>query len=209
MDPKEYAARLQRMRDEMETAKALEKISAGYNKAMETSPATDTVERLYAEFKQAKPEKPKAKAKAKPAAVNPKSAPAPAPPAHDDSEMSRRSPRNQIGVPQEVLERDDLERRFGSANRSQRVAATPTPQAQGLDQATVDMIMSMPESKVMSTFYDIRGQIDPRLGADPKLMHAYKLLEQRKREIESRGANPVDALRSQTPYVPALLGGRK
>lgn len=61
MDPKEYAARLQRMQDEIEVAKAREQISNGYNKAMETSPMADTTERLYAEFKAAK--KPAAKKK--------------------------------------------------------------------------------------------------------------------------------------------------
>lgn len=73
MDPKEYAARLQRMQDEIETAKAREQISNGYNKAMETSPMVDTTERLYAEFKAAK--KPAAK---KSASVSKPSATAPA-----------------------------------------------------------------------------------------------------------------------------------
>lgn len=64
MDPKEYAARLQRMQDEIEVAKAREQISGGRNKAMETSPMVDTTERLYAEFKAAKKPAPKKKAPA-------------------------------------------------------------------------------------------------------------------------------------------------
>lgn len=55
MDPKEYAARLERMRRQLEQ----EKVSNDFNRAMETSPMVDTTERLYAEFKAAK--KPKAK----------------------------------------------------------------------------------------------------------------------------------------------------
>lgn len=69
MDPKEYAARLQRMRDEMETAKAREKISNSYNKAMETSPMEDAADRLYAELKA------KERPKAKPAAAKKPAAP--------------------------------------------------------------------------------------------------------------------------------------
>lgn len=71
MDPKEYAARLQRMQDEIEVAKAREQISNGYNKAMETSPMVDTAERLYAEFKAAKKPAKKPAKKVDPARAKP------------------------------------------------------------------------------------------------------------------------------------------
>lgn len=91
MDPKEYAARLQRMQDEIETAKARERIQQ--QSSRELSP--DTNRDIEAAMAALREDKAASKPKAKPAAKKP--APAKKPAAQDVSQQeSRRGKRGRI-----------------------------------------------------------------------------------------------------------------
>ena len=221
MDPKEYAARLQRIQDEIETAKARERIQA--QSSRELSPETNSgIEAAMASLREDKagmlkvsaPLRVKPKAKAKPAVKEEEPL--------DGDEMSRRSPRKQVGVPQWLLEREDAMRRAknsGGGKPAQTPAPTinsvrdtvkpppapaPTPApAAKLSQAQerVKGLTPAQAETILSDAYSTRGKHGQYTQEETELMDALR--------AKAAGFDYGSVKQAPAVYVPSFLGGKK
>lgn len=199
MDPKEYAARLQRIQDEIETAKAREKISNGYNKAMEVSPMEDTAERLYAKFKAT--EKPKAKP-VKKAAARPKK--------QQETivaEPQSGTPHQGRGMPPVVVEMGKA-RLLGSSRKPAQAVnlaqdmVKPQPATKPLPaEERVKGLTPAQAETILSDAYSTRGRHGQYTPDESELMDALR--------AKAAGFDYGSVKQAPTAYVPSFLGGKK
>lgn len=219
MDPKEYAARLQRMRDEMETAKARERIQA--QSSRELSPETSSsIEAAMAALREDKAGMLRVSA---PLRVKPKAKPAvkeeePL----DGDEMSRRSPRKQVGVPQWLLEREDAMRRAKNSGGGKPTqtpaptinsvrdtvkpppapAPTPAPPAKlSPAQERVKGLTPAQAETILSDAYSTRGKHGQYTQEETELMDALR--------AKAAGFDYGSVKQAPAVYVPSFLGGKK
>lgn len=208
MDPKEYAARLQRMQDEIETAKAREQISNGYNKAMETSPMVDTTERLYAEFKAAK--KPKAKKRSE--TVAPPAVAKAVPASGGPSRMAEASRLEDMAIHYTEKYGADTAQKIMSPPAAvppvKPVVTAPAAQPRTSDRPPDEALMAierMSPEEAMAEWSQIASSTGVTGKKSPRDAVILEALRKKKSLYDDSKVKQAPA----TPYVPSFLGGKK